>query len=291
MNIMNYASRKVTTIEPRETIDKAISLMEEHSIRHLVVTHNGRPIGMLSDRDILISTGWTLAIERTVPLSEGEKTVIGPQYVEQIMSRPLATLMQSSTAQEAASLINRRKISAVPILNHDRLVGLLTDTDLINWLDQLAFNDNSADRLLRCDVRELMRAHVISVGPGAGLAEVVDLFRRFRIRHVAVVVESTLLGIISDRDVRRCLGWSSIKDGQGEIGGKMFGPEIATVNQAAGIMQTNVQSIGSRAPLRAALRKMLEHRIHSLPVIDEAGLVGMITQTDFIKAIARNDLL
>jgi CBS domain-containing protein len=287
VNIMNYATRRVHTVEPGDSIDKAISMMEEHGIHHLVVAKDLWPLGMLSDRDVLTSTGWMLAVERSV---EGESPhVVGPQRVEQIMSRPVISLTPASDAHDAACVILDRKISAIPIVNGGLLVGLLTETDLLRWLGELAFDHNAADRLLRGPVRELMRARVMRVAPEAPLGEVIDVFRRYRVRHVPVTVNSSLLGVISDRDVRRCLGWSSMMDMQAEARGRMS--EITSLSTAVEVMQLDVQTISSAAPLREALQRMLEARIHSLPVVDERRLVGIITQTDFVKAIARDELL
>ena len=51
MNVMNYATRDVPAIAPSESIDRAIKLMEERGVHHLVVCRNGRVVGMISDRD------------------------------------------------------------------------------------------------------------------------------------------------------------------------------------------------------------------------------------------------
>jgi CBS domain-containing protein len=94
---------------------------------------------------------------------------------------------------------------AVPILEDGRLVGLITETDLVKWPP---LTELEVDRLLDRDVRDLMRAQVWSVSPHASLGELIHLFRERRIRHAPVVHNGKLVGIISDRDVRRALGWA-----------------------------------------------------------------------------------
>jgi CBS domain-containing protein len=286
MNVMGFATRQVIQVAPADSVDKAISLMEEHGIHHLVVAGERGLIGMVSDRDILISTGWMLSAERRA-LGDS-RPVIGPTRVEQIMSQPLQSLSEADTARDAAVLMTRRKISAAPVLREGRLLGMVTETDLAQQLDRSARDDNAADRLLGCAVRDMMRAHVMTVLPNAPITEVIHLFRRYHIHHVPVAADRLLLGIISDRDVRRALGWSSIRDMQAEAAGRMAD---GLPTKAAEIMRREVVIIAQDAPLREALRLMLEFNIHSLPVVDEQELVGIITRTDFVKAIARQELI
>ncbi|MGE0481751.1 MAG: CBS domain-containing protein [Phycisphaerae bacterium] len=286
MNIMNFASRDVRTVTPFDSLDKTIALMEEAGIHHLVVMEDNRVVGMISDRDVLLSTGWLLGVERQVQTKTGPMTV-GPTHVGQVMSRPAVTITNAETARDAALILVNRKIGALPVLANGRLVAIVTESDLLRWLRELAVGGNRADRLLQSPVRELMRAHVISVTSDTPLAEVIDLFRRYRVRHLPVIDNERLKGIISDRDVRRALGWSNVREMQADEEGRL----IEVPHIAEQIMQSQLRTTTSAAPASDALRLMLEHHIHSLPVVDADQLVGIITQTDFIKTIAREQLL
>lgn len=286
MNIMNYVKRDVVTITPAHSIDAAISLMEERGIHHLVVVDGDLLAGMLSDRDILLSTGWMLAIERLARTPQGAYT-IGPTRISQIMSRWPVALAASDDARTAAALFVERKIAAAPVLQGGRLGGIVTETDLLRWLSDLATPGTAAYALLRTDVRGAMCGRVVSVAPDTPIGDLIDLFRRRRIRHVPVIEEGRLVGIVSDRDVRRALGWANIRDMQAQEEGRMFeGPELAHQ-----IMKTDVLTLAPTDSMRAALKLMLEKRIHSVPIVQDEHVVGMLTQTDFIKMIASEELL
>jgi CBS domain-containing protein len=288
MKVLNYATPDVLRVEPSDSIDRAIQLMEDRGIHHLVVTDGGRAVGMISDRDILVSTGWMFAFERR----GGSRAagVSGPTRVEQIMSRPIVALSPAGSAGDAAAAMIEHKIGAVPIMREGELHGIVTETDLLRWLDELAFGDNEADQLLAGEVRDLMPARLISVGPDVPLEEVIDIFRRFHVRHVPVATTArTLVGMISDRDVRRALGWASVRDSQAQAAGRL--PEAQAPETAADVMHSDVRTIEQGARLRAALRRMLELRVHALPVVDGDRLVGIVTMTDFIRLIAREELL
>lgn len=286
MNIMNYATREVVTVAPDASVDHAISVMEEFNIHHLVVAANGEVLGILSDRDVLLSTGWMLNCERMATVG-GRAEIIGPTRVDQIMARHPITLTNSSDALDAARRMVEYKIGALPVMHLGRLIGLVAETDLLRWLSDLGFGGNAADRLLSRPVRDLMRAHVFTVGPEATVGDIIDLFRRHRVRHVPVLDSGEVLGIVSDRDVRRALGWSSVREAQADEAGELFdGPRRAT-----DVMTANVRTCNPDATLRAALAEMLEHRIHSLPVVQGGALQGILTQTDYIRAIAREEAL
>jgi CBS domain-containing protein len=89
--------------------------------------------------------------------------------------------------------------------------------------------------------------------------------------------------------VRRALGWSSARDIQAQGEGQSTDAEHPST--ASEIMQKEVETITPDEPLRAALRRMLQRGIHSLPVVEGRKLVGIVTSADFTKAVAHEDLL
>ncbi len=289
MNIMNFATRNVITVQPSDSIDKAMSLMEEHTIHHLVVIDGTEVVGMLSDRDILISTGWMLSGERAVePRWNEQKHIIGPTFVDQVMSRPAICLSITESAREAARRIVSFKIGALPIRNQGKLVGIVSEVDLARWLLKLGFG-GPVERHLGPAVRDAMRLHVATLGPHSPMADAIDIFRRIRVRHIPVVDQGKLVGVVSDRDVRRSLGWSNIRDMQSQERGRV--EEVGPPPTVAGIMQPNLIVGSPEEPVRDALQRMLDHRIHSLPIAVNLQLLGILTISDFTKVIAQHEVI
>jgi CBS domain-containing protein len=290
MKVGNYATRNVTTVTPEDSVDRAIELMESGGFHHLVVVRGDRVVGMLSDREILISTGWMLSSERSIREEQGQTAVVaGPNLVEDIMTRPAVGLLPHNTCRFAAMVMLKSKVGALPMIDdQSHLLGVMTETHLIRWLDALAPQNAPAEHLLRRPASELMRPNVVHVGVDAALEEIVELFRARRIRHVPVLEEGVIRGIISDRDVRRALGWALVRDAQAEAEGRLMQPEP---HCAADVMQSPVLTIDPASTLREAMRLMLGRGIHSLPVISGDRLAGILTQSDFVRAIACEDLL
>ncbi len=132
-----------------------------------------------------------------------------------------------------------------------------------------------------------MTSHVTSVEPRTPLTEVMRVFRDRRVRHVPVVVEHELVGIISDRDTRRALGESTVFDARAEERGEFYlGPQTATE-----IMTRDPHTITSAARLGEAIEALLSFRVHCLPVVDGRKLVGILTETDIVRAMIAEDVV
>ena len=116
-------------------------------------------------------------------------------------------------------------------------------------------------------VKERMSPRLITLHPEASLAEARALLDRHRIRHLPVVEEGRLVGIITDRDIRSAASGSSL--------------EQVKVGEA---MTRNVITVAPEAQVQEAAKLLLTHRIGGLPVLKGGELVGIITETDLLKA-------
>jgi len=290
MNLLDLATTDILTVSPADSIDQAIELMDARMVHHLVVVNQSRlPVGLISDRDILISTGWRFSIDRRTRDGCSGCHIVGPVRVEQIMSRPVVSLPENATPRQAAIIMRDRRIGAVPVVQDGVLAGIVTVHDLMNTLDDLAVDPSPAARFLEMPVRHRMSSPVLHVSPDSSLEEIVSLFQRFNIHHVPVTIDNKLTGILSDRDVRRSIGGVCICDQQART--EAIFPCVDPSARVTQVINREVMTIAPHAPLRQALRRMVFHRIHSLPVVQADRVIGIITPTDFVKAIAGEDLI
>ena len=280
MKLATLATRDVLHVAPDDSLDKAIGLMEEHNIHHLPVVATGVVVGMVSDRDILLAVGWQLTADRRV---EGARSaIIGPRRVSDVMSKPVVSLPPHISIPEAARLMIERRISAVVLVEHDRLAGIITRIDLLAKARELA---NSAERraVLRHPIRQHMMAHVFTVAPRDAIQEAASLMHRKGVRHLPVVTNGELVGIISDRDLRRTFGLEMIEDERAQAVGHLYVPPSAVMD----IMTRAVRTIAPEASLLDAADQMARHRIGALPVTREDKLVGIITDTDLVRILGQ----
>ncbi len=127
-------------------------------------------------------------------------------------------------------------------------------------------------------VRDFMSPSPISVPPTTPVAEARDLMQRQRIRHLLVVNEERLVGIITDRDIRQVLPTRL------SVWEMQYVLARLTVQRA---MTQRVITISPDRPVVEAVLLMLEHKIGALPVTEGERVVGIITETDLLRAFAR----
>ncbi|MBI4609263.1 MAG: CBS domain-containing protein [Candidatus Rokubacteria bacterium] len=119
-------------------------------------------------------------------------------------------------------------------------------------------------------VRDWMSRRPVTVSPAWVAERVVRLMEARGIRHVLVVEEARLVGILSNRDVRRLL----------EID-----PGLRPRAPVAQIMTENPVTMAPSALLLEAARAMLDGKIGAIPVVDDERVVGILTMSDVLEAL------
>ena len=131
--------------------------------------------------------------------------------------------------------------------------------------------------------RDLMTATLVTVAPETTVVEARALMTRARIRHLLVVENRRLVGVITDRDIRLNLPSPATSLSVWELNYL-----IARVTVAE-LMTKSVIVIEPDRDVRDAARIMLEHKIGALPVLDGDRLVGILTETDLVRAFAARE--
>jgi CBS domain-containing protein len=128
--VKDIMATKVSTLGHNDTLDLADHVMALDRIRHLPVLEEGRVVGVVSQRDLFRSA---LAIA----LGYGEraqKMLLKTLRVKEVMSEPAITISPEATIKDAARLMIERKIGCLPVLEDERLVGIVTETDLLRYI-------------------------------------------------------------------------------------------------------------------------------------------------------------
>jgi acetoin utilization protein AcuB len=128
-------------------------------------------------------------------------------------------------------------------------------------------------------VREYMTRKVVSVHPETGLNEARRLMRKHNIRRLPVVVESRLVGIVTDRDLREASPSPATSLSVHELNYLLEKLEVGA------IMNKRVITVNPSAPLEEAAQLMRDHKIGGLPVVEEGNVVGMVTEVDILGVL------
>jgi acetoin utilization protein AcuB len=136
-------------------------------------------------------------------------------------------------------------------------------------------------------VRDWMTEHLVTLSPEASVAEALTLCRKRRIRHIPILDEGRLVGIVSDRDLR---------DASPALGD----PERARTLQeirVADVMSREVITVHPQDSIENAAQQMYELKIESLPVVSEGAVagagstvaeeevLGIVTSSDVMRAL------
>jgi CBS domain-containing protein len=244
-----------TTVEVTDSLAQALGKLEDRGIRHLPVLRDGEVVGVISDRDLLESTGWMWNEER------GKAPVI----VEDVLrGEPFTVTPDEPVASLAAKLVEWN-VGCAPVVEDGRLLGIATEIDILRaFVTTLPSSSSGTAAVETC-----MTADVLTLEISATVAEVLALMRKHKLRHVPIVHGPRVVGLVSDRDVRATLGRA-----------------LLGTTPVREFMTAGVQTIAPDKDLVHAARLMSKLKIGGLPVVERSELVGMITVTDLLEHCA-----
>lgn len=123
-------SKDVITLNRTDDLETAERLFKRNKIRHIPVVSGKEIIGMLSLTDLLrISFADAIEDEESADIIVYDMFTIG-----QIMTKNLISVAPSTTIREVAELLSKNEFHAIPVVDNGELMGIVTTTDLINYL-------------------------------------------------------------------------------------------------------------------------------------------------------------
>ncbi|MGV1010901.1 MAG: CBS domain-containing protein [Flavobacterium sp.] len=129
--VSTIMTKNVVKLLLSDDLTKAESLFKKHHIRHIPVVNGNLIVGMLSYTDLL-RISFADAIDEEE--QEIDVTVYNMFSVEQVMARNLVKVTPDTSIREVAQILSKSEFHALPIVEGDLLVGIVTTTDLIKYL-------------------------------------------------------------------------------------------------------------------------------------------------------------
>ena len=262
MQVATLMSKHPIAVAPTTSLDRAMDLIDEHEIRHLPVVDDEGLVGMISDRDLLEATGWLHPSQR--------EALEAPQgTVGDFMSTPVVTVAPSDPLEAAFELIAEQRIGCLPVVEEGRLVGVITEVDVLQgYCDACRIGRIPTDRDERLE--DVLTPQPLTIGADDCGSDAERLLREARIRHLPVVADGHLVGVVSDRDVR-------LERGRGRL-------DLATIEE---MMSPRPRTLRPHSRLSSAALLMSAERIGAIPITDDRGLIGIATRVDVVAPCAR----
>ena len=118
MIVRDVMARNIKTVKTDDTVLSAVQKMNKFDIGSVIVVSNGRPVGIITETNIL---------RRIVEPRMDPETV----WAKDIMSAPLISIEPTMALEEAAKIMAERRIKRLPVMDGDKLIGLLSSTDIV----------------------------------------------------------------------------------------------------------------------------------------------------------------
>lgn len=123
MSLTRISNRKPVAVSHTDTLAEAARLMHAERVGAVVVVDHGRPIGMITDRDLALATCLRGA-DRQSP-------------VDRVMASPVATINQDASVLDAIQTMRMHKVRRLPVVDdHQQLTGMLSIDDLLPLLSR-----------------------------------------------------------------------------------------------------------------------------------------------------------
>ena len=116
--VREIMSKDVKVVRPDTTAQEIVATMNKFDISSIIVVQGERPVGIITARDILVRL-----VEQCLAPSA--------LTAKQIMTSPLVTISESATIEEAARLMAKKKIKTLPVMDNNKLAGIVTFTDIV----------------------------------------------------------------------------------------------------------------------------------------------------------------
>lgn len=126
-------SRPVISVSPEDPINEVLAMFRNEHIRRAPVMKEGKLVGMVSERDLLNaspSSATTLSVWEMHYL-------ISKVKVKNVMTKKVITVDAETPIEEAARIMADKKIGGLPVVSSDKVVGMITETDLFKILLEL----------------------------------------------------------------------------------------------------------------------------------------------------------
>lgn len=272
MLVSRFMTRRPVTVRADAPLEEAVRLMEEHGHRHLPVVGSDELVGLLTDRDVHLGTGGR---------PPAELGLTGSRFVRDAMRTPVMCVEEDERSTVAATRMIEQRLGALPVLADGRLDGIVTETNLVQAFRDLCRDPANAD-VLDATVEEAMRSELVTFEPGTTVAEAAARCVDWRLRHVPVVRDDEVVGLVSERDLRVSLGRALVAAADARRQGREPPPALTV----ADLMQDEVVLVDPREMLSDVAPVMLSARLAAVPVGVDGVLMGVLTRADVVEHYA-----
>lgn len=282
-DVMSIAKKEVVTIPQTATIKEAADIMVKNKFRRLPITNpgTGKLLGIVTSMDILDFLGGGDKFKILEEKYHDNFLAAINESVKKIMAREVHYLSYKDSISDAVEKMIKHGVGALPVIDADeKITGIVSERDFA-----LLMAGVLTDEL----VEDFMSKKVITTTPGTPIESASKIMVRNKLRRIPVVGEERrtphpekdkLVGIVTATDVLEFLG-------QSKAFNNMTSNSATEIldNKITEIMEEEVVTTAPNERLGAVCGLMEDKGIGGMPVVKDNELLGIITESDMLKAI------
>ncbi len=266
MHVKNIMAKDVVVVDKDQNIHDAFKLMKKHKISRLPVVntnqnHEKELVGIITEKDIAFRLGSSKY--GNLPPSHF--------YVSTVMSPRPITVEPNESLSGAADTMVKNGIGGLIVVESADIVGMLTKSDFLETCQGKPYNGIT--------VKERMNSDLITIGPQDRLVHARRIIIDNKIGRIPVTENNQLHGMITAKDI--ALAMMSFR----KIVPDKYKPARIRNVLVEDVMVQNVKTISEETTISETAIVMLENEFSGIPVVDDQGMTGIITKTDFLKLI------
>lgn len=258
LKVEEVMSSPVITIDKDRKLSDAIKIMEKSRISRVVVTERGKLYGIVTEKDIA----------RTLGTHKHGKALPASLHVSSAARALPVTIEKSAGIKEAAWLMVEKGILSLPVVDGEKIIGIITATDLLKQLK------NSRQKL-----GKLINRGIVKISADERLVHARRVMLDNKVSRLIVVEGDNVVGILTEKDVGRAFSafrFNAEKHQYARVRNLLV----------ADVMTQDVKTLSSDASVGEAVKLMLENGFSGVPVVDEGKLVGIVSKAELVKLLA-----
>jgi len=254
MKVKNMLSSPVITADEDVSVTIISWDMELSKVGSVMITKEGKPVGIITDRDIATK----VIMKDRIP---------GEIKAKEIMSAPLITIGPEAPVEKACELLAANDIRRLPVMVKDKLVGIISvrtiltgEPEHVHKFYPAETEENVAAEML--EVGDVMTLEVITEDEEALVTKISEEMKVSGIGSVVITKEGKPVGIVTGRDIALKV---------------IMTDRDASKTRVNEIMSSPLITIGPEASVERACELLAKNDIRRLPVMDNDELVGIIS--------------
>jgi CBS domain-containing protein len=259
VSVRDVFIKDFSTANDNDSLSTCLELFKKNAVPAIVVLDDkGKYVGVIAQR-------WILRAKQD-PVTAKVRN----------LTRPAPRVDFDTTLSKTAQLMIQSGVRQLPVFEKEKLQGFVTDEGIIHNVVMQEWGNTTID--------EIMTKAPHTIEATRSIGAVLSLFREQDISHVPIMEEGKLVGIISISDIIEHVFQPNTRISRGDVVGES-GRTLSI--PAKGIMTSPVITVTPKTTLREAEKKMHDFKVHSLLVISNDRLVGIVTKLDFLEPIAQ----